>query len=33
MLEQRSATEDDFPIIVGSTLIILAIWFVASMLF
>ena len=33
MLEQRSATEDDFPIIVGSTVIILALWVIASMLF
>lgn len=33
MLEQRSATEDDFPIIAGSTLIILVLWAVASVLF
>jgi len=33
MLEQRNAADDDFIIVVGSTLIILAIWLVASMLF
>lgn len=33
MLESRSAAEDDFPIIFGSTVIILALWLVASMLF
>ncbi len=33
MLEQRSATEDDFPILVGSTLIILVLWAIAGVLF
>lgn len=33
MLQQRNATEDDFPIVVGSAVIVLAIWLIASMVF